>query len=246
MHALTDETVAADGHTGCVSVVARGVTDHAGREVVHPPARQRLQLVAVDTDEPTREMANIPVEEPLGVLGVDVGVFFRVEEGAAVEDDQVVAAHRRTRSLHAATCCSLFAPADATPSLVMNPLRIVMLHRKVGEQPREDARSRGPTPTPRTSGIAPEPLRDWHRTNTRHSETGSLVRGCRQGLSCRVPQWSSCPLEQGRKVSAAKVLNDPSIAATDRPETLRSWPARSGDDPGSRQGSSPRARRRYR
>ena len=95
VHPFRDKTVTADGDRRRVVLLVGRLANDAGREVIDAPARQRLELVAVDPSFPAREVTDVLIEEPLGPLCLDVAVLVGIEERAAVEDDELsVARHR--------------------------------------------------------------------------------------------------------------------------------------------------------
>jgi hypothetical protein len=64
--------------------------DEPGGEVVDDAARQRLELLSVDGQQPFREVAHVLVEEALRAVGVDVAVAVGEDERRAVDDDHAV------------------------------------------------------------------------------------------------------------------------------------------------------------
>src|SRR3954454_2827967 len=93
MNALADETVASNRDRRPVILALPLFAQSARGEVIDTAARQRLQLIAVDTEHPAGKMPHGAVEKPLPILRIDVGIRGRVEERAPIEDDQLVAVH---------------------------------------------------------------------------------------------------------------------------------------------------------
>jgi hypothetical protein len=74
VRALRDEAVPAHRDGRRVVVVRGALRDDPRREVVDASARQRLELVAVQPDEPPRQMTDVAEEVPLRPFRLDVAV----------------------------------------------------------------------------------------------------------------------------------------------------------------------------
>src|SRR5919198_884791 len=122
------------------------------------PARQRIELVAVETDEPAREVPHVVEEESLRPPRLDIAVGVGVEERRAVEDDELVRRH-----------CVAFCPvpgglsrrrnARSYHDLVEVPATAPARARAVAPPPRHRLpRARRSHPPPRARRVQLRPL----------------------------------------------------------------------------------------